>query len=91
VTISADKPEIKEKVLGFLRKNQASCTNYIFSKDDKYALIEAVDKSWQGALPYSLLVAPGGDVIFRVSDAFDPLTLKRKIVDFLGRYYADDK
>jgi thiol-disulfide isomerase/thioredoxin len=91
VTISADKPDKSEKALDFLKKNQASFKNYIFSKDDKYELIEAVDESWQGALPYTLLIAPGGKIISRIPDAFDPLKLKRQIVDYLGRYYADDK
>lgn len=91
VTISADKPDKAEKALDFLKKNQASCNNYIFSKDDKYELIEAVDESWQGALPYTLLIAPGGKIISRIPDAFDPLLLKRQIVEYLGRYYADDK
>ena len=31
--------------------------NYLFDSDDQYALIEAVDESWQGALPYSMLIA----------------------------------
>jgi thiol-disulfide isomerase/thioredoxin len=91
VTISADKPGKKDKVLEFLNKNQASSKNYIFSSNDKYALIEAVDKDWQGSLPYTILVAPEGKIIFRVPEAFDPLILKKQIVHFLGRYYADDK
>ena len=44
VTISADPPRIKDGVLSFLKEYQASCKNYLFNSDDKYALIEAVDK-----------------------------------------------
>jgi peroxiredoxin len=36
ITISADDPMKKEKALKFLKQAQASTTNYIFSKDDKY-------------------------------------------------------
>jgi thiol-disulfide isomerase/thioredoxin len=90
ITISADRFTARNKVLDFLVKNQASCKNYIFEQDDKYKLIEAVDKEWQGALPYSLLIAPGGNIIFKEVDAIDPIVLKKRIINYLGRYSADD-
>ena len=43
ISISADNPTNKEKVMKFLKKQQASNTNYLFSVDDKYKLIEIVD------------------------------------------------
>lgn len=55
-----------------------------------YDLIEAVDKEWQGALPYTMLIAPGGKIIYKIDGPIDPLTVKQKIVEYLGRYYADD-
>jgi len=91
ISVSADKLNKKEKALEFLKKSEASNTNYIYSGDNTYDLIEAVDKDWQGALPYTLLVAPGGNVLMRTPGTIDPLTVKKKIVDYLGRYYADDK
>jgi thiol-disulfide isomerase/thioredoxin len=87
VTISADAPENKEQALGFLKKQQASSSNYIFSIDDKYKLVEAVDREWPGALPYTILVEPGGKVIFRVQGELSPLELKKAIVARVGRYY----
>jgi thiol-disulfide isomerase/thioredoxin len=87
VSISADAPENKEQALGFLKKQQASSSNYIFSIDDKYKLVEAVDKEWPGALPYTILVEPGGKIIFRVLGELSPLELKKAIVARLGRYY----
>ena len=85
VTISADVPDKKEEVLKFLEKNHASGTNYLFHTKDKYALIEAVDPDWQGALPYTLLVKPGGEVLYAGQGTIDPLEMKRKIVNVLGR------
>jgi peroxiredoxin len=55
ISISADDPSKKEKVLKFLQLQQASNTNYLFSIDDKYKLIEAIDPNWQGALPTRFL------------------------------------
>ena len=87
ITISADSPGKKDQVLAFLKKQQASCTNYLFNSENKYQLIEAVDKEWLGSIPYTLLVAPGGEMIYRRLGLIEPLELKKAIVGYLGRYY----
>ncbi|MGM9507698.1 redoxin family protein [Larkinella sp. GY13] len=89
VTVSADKPDKKAKALEFLKKKEASNQNYLFSSDDKYALIEAIDPNWQGALPYTILVEPGGKIVYSKQGPIDPLEMKRKIVEnrLIGRYY----
>jgi peroxiredoxin len=87
ITVSADDPEKKDKALEFLKSQQASTKNYAFDKGDPYALIEAVDPQWQGALPHTILVAPGGEVIYRSEAAFDTRELRRAIVGWVGRYY----
>jgi thiol-disulfide isomerase/thioredoxin len=85
ISISADKLANKEKVLEFLKKTHASNRNYIFNGTDNYALIEAVDKNWQGAIPYTMLIRSDGEIIYAQQDAIDPLEVKRKIVEVLGR------
>jgi peroxiredoxin len=87
VTVNADDPEKKGKALEFLKAQQASTRNYAFDKGDPYALIEAVDPKWQGALPHTIVVAPGGEVIYRSEGAFDTPKLRKAIVGWLGRYY----
>jgi len=89
ITISADKQARKADALKFLRKQQASNKNYIFNKDAVYELIEAVDPSWQGALPYTLLIEPGGKIVYKKQDTIDPLEMKKLIVGnkYIGRYY----
>ena len=87
VTLSADSPEITDKVLKFLKKNYASTKNYQFSSTDKYALIEAVDPDWPGALPYTLLVKPGGEIIYKKLGMIEPLEVKKAIVEYVGRVY----
>jgi hypothetical protein len=47
-------------------------------------LIEAVDKKWPGGIPYTMLVAPGGKVLYRQMGIINPLRVRRAIVD----YYA---
>jgi thiol-disulfide isomerase/thioredoxin len=87
VTLNADDPEKRDKALEFLKRQQASTRNYAFDKGDPYALIEAVDPKWQGGLPHTILVAPGGEVIYRSEAAFDMHELRKRIVGWLGRYY----
>ncbi len=89
VTISADKTAKKDEALKFLQKQQASNKNYIFNQDDVYKLIESVDPDWQGALPYTLLIEPGGKIIYKKQDLINPTDLKKIIVGnrYIGRYY----
>ncbi len=89
ISISADDPAKKEKVLKFLQQQQASNTNYLFASDDKYKLIEAVDPKWQGALPYTILVEPGGKIVYGKQGPIDVAEIKRMIVDnrLIGRFY----
>ena len=89
ISISADDPIKMEKVLKFLKGKQASNKNYLFSIDDKYKLIEAVDPKWQGALPYTILVEPGGKIVYAKQGQINVAEMKKNIVEnkMIGRYY----
>lgn len=86
VTISLDEYDRKKNALNFLTKKQASAKNYIL-KGDKYKFIEAVNKKWEGAIPYTLFIAPGGKILYSQPGTIDLLSLKRLIADSLGRTY----
>ncbi len=89
ITISADNPEKKDKVLKALQKLMLANTNYLFNNDDKYKLIEAVDPNWAGALPYTILVEPGGKIVYAKQGTIDPMEMKTIIVEnkYIGRFY----
>jgi thiol-disulfide isomerase/thioredoxin len=89
ISISADDPENKDKALKFLKNKQSSGTNYLFGEDDKYKLIEAIDPLWQGALPYTLLVEPGGKIVYSKQGAIDAEELRKIIFNdsYIGRLY----
>ena len=89
ISLSADNPEHQDKALSFLQSKRSPVKNYLFSGTDKYKLIEAVDPKWNGALPYTLLVEPGGKVVYSYQGVVDMLALKKAIVEhpLMGRYY----
>ncbi len=90
VTICLDEPEQREDALAVLRKTHASCTNYFPAFNDRDRLADLLDKEWKGPLPHTVLIAPGGKVIYRQSEEIKPLELRREIVKVLGRTYGSD-
>jgi len=87
ITISADSPGRRNRVLSSLKKQQASCKNFLFNSEDEYQLMEALDKDLLGGIPYTILIQPGGEVIYRNVGIIEPLKLKKAIVGYVGRYY----
>jgi peroxiredoxin len=91
VTLTTDPPDRQDAALKVLRKNHVSCTNYILDSDDRDELAEALDSKWEGPVPYTLLIAPGGEIVRRWKDEIDPDELKREISTRLGKTYAKRK
>lgn len=87
ITISADAADDKEKALERLKEKQVAAKNYLYQGDDRYKLMEAVDKEAPGNLPHTILIAPGGKILYRKAGSCDPLELKRAIANYLGRVY----
>lgn len=89
ISISADVPEKKKKALEFLKSEDASAVNYIYTGESRDKMINAIDPQWQGPLPYTLIVEPGGKIVYRKDGQIDPFTVKKAIVDdpVIGRYY----
>lgn len=91
ITITIDPPERRDAALEVVRKNHVSCANHIFNSEDRDRLAEALDPAWQGPVPYTLLIAPGGEIVRRWKDGFDPQELKTEISNRLGKTYASRK
>ena len=90
-TLTIDPPAQRELCLDILKKNHVSCQNLIFASGNRDKLAAALDPKWQGPVPYTILIAPGGEIVGRWKDEFDPAELKTAIVDRLGRTYASRK
>jgi peroxiredoxin len=84
VTVSLNRPDEDKAVLEFLKTKQASCRNLAFASADREKLIDAFDPAWQGEVPCTVLIAPGGKVLLRQTGSIDPLALRRAIVGALS-------
>ena len=89
ITISIDEPEQKDAALKLLRENHASTTNYIATVSSRDKLAEVIDKEWPGPIPYTLLIAPGGKIIYRKSGPIESIELRKQVVEIIGRTYAN--
>ncbi len=87
VTLSADDIKSEPKVLKFLKEKMSSSKNYILDGVNKYDMIEAIDPKWQGALPYTVLIAPDGKIVYKQMGMIDILKLRKATVEYIGRYY----
>ena len=88
ITISIDEPENKSDALKALKRLHVSSSNFISTIADRDQFAEILDKEWAGPLPHTVLITPGGTVIYRHPDKIEPLEVRRAIVDELGRAYA---
>jgi peroxiredoxin len=91
VTISVNYPDEEKAVRAFLQKYHASSRNYLPASMDPHALVKELDPSWEGGVPYSVVIAPGGKVISRTSGQVNILNLRRQILasfpddDYVGQ------
>jgi peroxiredoxin len=88
ISISIDDPSQKTQALERLTRDHVAATNYLYNSTDRDKLADALDPQWPGPIPYTLLIAPGGQIIYRHDGAIEPLEVKRAIVDYLGRTAA---
>jgi len=86
VTVSTNMPDEKTGVVKMLEKQHASSRNLLFASDDTYALQSAFDPKWQSAVPYTVLIAPNGNIVYRHQGDIDFLELRRTI---LANLHAD--
>lgn len=102
ITISADNISLKKRALKVLENENCAVTdriektlakegrttnNFIAKVKDQDEFFDAVDPKWNGSLPYTMVIAPGGKVIYSINDEIDVIELKTKLVEYLGNTY----
>lgn len=106
ISISLDAPDTIGEVKAFLEKHNAIVPDkikpslkaegrkgnaYVFNEANTDGLIQALDPEWPGPIPHTLVVAPGGEVIFRHNGIVDGDELRAKILEHMGRFYVPEK
>lgn len=89
VTVSVNDPEERAAVVEFLKAHHASHRNLQFATPDVYGLQAAFDPALPSPVPFTLLLAPGGDVRYQELGELDVMKLRRAILANLpddGKY-----
>ena len=95
ISISLDPVALRPAVLKFLESRHAAApgstakslgeqglasNNYHWTGGNPDAMAQAIDPDWTGALPHSVLVAPGGKILWRHSGEIDIVEVRRQIL-----------
>jgi len=86
VTVSINYPDERAGVLAALQKEHATSPNLLLGSTDIYALMGAFDSEWNAAVPYTMLIRPDGEVVYKHQGEINSLELRRLILANL----ADD-
>lgn len=90
VTVSGNYPDEKKGVLAALEQEHATSINLLFGSTDIYAMMAAFDPTWNAAVPYTMLIKPGGEVVYKKQGPINALELRRLIIanlpddDYIG-------
>jgi peroxiredoxin len=80
VTVSVNDPEERGAVLDFLKAHHSSHRNVQFATSDVYGLQAAFDPKMPAPVPFTLLLAPNGDVRYQELGELDVTKLRRAIL-----------
>ncbi|MSU23092.1 MAG: redoxin domain-containing protein [Opitutus sp.] len=103
ITISLDDPKMSASAKKFLENQHATApnrlkrllkaegreaVNFLYTEANADALVQALDPAWPGPLPHTVLIAPGGKILWRHNGPVDSKELLDTVVAALGPYYT---
>ena len=106
ITISTDLPADQAKAEAFLRKHRAglpghlkpglakegrTTNSYLYTEPSMDPLIKALDPEWQGPQPHTILIAPGGGIVFRHTVKLTEQELIDQVIKALTPFYQPGK
>jgi len=80
ITINTNPPADASAVLAALKKEYASSQNKQFATADRAGLQAAFGEKWNPAAPLTMVIAPGGEVLYRKEGKIDILEVRRAIL-----------
>ena len=102
ITISLDAPKDEAKAQAFLQKQGAGLTkrvqasvdkegrktsHYLFTGANQDDLGKALDAEWPGPIPHTVLIAPGGKILWRHNGMIEHAAARSAVVSAIGNYY----
>ena len=96
ITISIDPKEDASEVANFIKEQHLplgkrtvktvkaegrTTNNYHFQGDNLEAMAKVIDPEWQGPIPHSVLIAPGGEIVWRHTGELEEQELRNLIID----------
>lgn len=87
VTVAANLPDEKNTVMRVLEKMHATSRNFLFDSNDTAALQAAFDPKWESAVPFTVLIASDGKILYQKQGSVDILELRRTILANLPSDY----
>jgi thiol-disulfide isomerase/thioredoxin len=79
-TVSINYPDEQPGALAALTKLHATTRNFILGSTDLYTLLAAFSPDWNAAVPYTVIIKPGGQTVYDRQGPIDPLELRRIII-----------
>jgi len=101
ISISVDDLAQRPTVLKFLESRHAALSdqtapslaeegrtsnNYLWTGGNPDAMAKAIDPEWTGALPHTVLIGPGGKVLWRHTDEIEVVELRRQVLKGLAQF-----
>ena len=80
VSVSVDDPSQRASVEKFLATAHSAIRNLQVDTDDVYGVMAAFDKAWDSGVPFTMVIAPDGHVIFKHAGEVDVLALRRLLL-----------
>jgi peroxiredoxin len=102
ITLSTDLPEDQEKAENFLKKFRAglpghlkpglakegrTTNSYLYTGASIDPLVKALDPEWTGPQPHTILVAPGGEIVFRHTGLIREPELVDAVINAMTPYF----
>jgi peroxiredoxin len=105
ITLSVDETKDQAKVKQFLERQHVALpnrlkrllaregrhtNNYLFTGTNTEALLKVLDPAAPGPVPHTVVVAPGGKVVYRHTGELDPAELQARLLEVMGLYYPKE-
>lgn len=86
ITISMDDlAEINREVPKFLSKVNAEMPAYLLKATDDDAAMKVIDTTWQGGLPYTMLINTDGTIVYKQQGKIKAETVRGEIEKIVGK------